>query len=376
MAFDPTKFGTLLQQKLGEGKPTYENWQWLAKGSSGFSLQDVLSNWNQLDPKTQQGILAQDITGGGAGGALSQVVQAQQNGLDPSLINQAISGMQSGQNQNQIIQNLQQQNAQQSQLNSQNAQLQAFNKQYQGQMFGTDAQGNPLSMIQSLQGNTGTIGALNQFETGQTAQTFNQLLQPEIQMALGGQGLENSGASVELNSRALAQLQMAQQQNIMQAALGAQSQEQGLQQQQVLGNIAGQQGMVANTLNTNNAYMTMQFQQQLMQQQADLARQLSSYGGGGAGGGGIGSMIGGGIGAIGGAIVGGPQGAMMGYGLGSSLGGSIGNAVSPGSSGQGTGALGSNFFAASSMLPRTWGSTPTAYTGPMNSGGSPWSMTG
>lgn len=329
---------------------------------------DQISHWQDVVHNTQTQL-------NGYQNGLQNVTQAFQAGIDPTLINQAMSGFQQNNNPDQLNQNLQQQTMQQGQLNSQNQQLSDFNKQYQSQMFGADASGNPLSMIQALQGNTGTIGALNQFETGQTAQTFNQLLQPQIQMALGGQGLQNSGASVELNSKALAQLQMQQQQSIMNAALGAQSQQQGLQQQAVLGNIAGQQGMISNTLNTNNAYMTMQFQQQLMQQQAQIAQQLAQYNGSG-GGGGIGSMIGGGLGAIVGGIAGGPQGAMAGYGLGSGIGGGIGNAVSPGSSGQGTGSLGSNFFSASSSLPSTWGSPSQSAGGAnlLSSQGNPLSL--
>lgn len=274
----------------------------------------------------------------------------------------------------------------QQQLQSQNQQLSDFQSQMTQQLLGTSSLNN-LNLADAMTSTAGSVGQLNSFLGNQEAQTFNTQLKPVIQMALGSQGLSDSGAQVELQSKALAQLEQQRQQSMMQAALGAQSQIQGLQYNQLAGGIGYAQQMQNNQFDLARTGITMQFQQALENQREQLARDLAANYGGGQGGGGLGSMIGMGVGGAAGFAMGGPGGAMMGAGLGASLGGGIGNMVSPGQSGMGLGAMGpafmsgsSNFFQNSNQQkppqPQYSGmSYPTQngqYSGPMNNNGYYW----
>lgn len=254
---------------------------------------------------------------------------------------------------------LQQASTQNIQLAQQQQQLTGFQNQVNQQDFGAPtsaeaAAGQNATMTDALTNNQGSLGQLNQFLSGQTAQQFNQLLSPQISMALGGQGLQNSGANVELQSKALAGLDMTQQQAIEQAGLGMQSNIQGLTYNDMLGNIGTAQQNQANLQNTQNAYTTFAFQQQLMNQQAQLAEQLSSYGGGGQGGilGSIGQIAQGaqGIASIGQAI-GSP---LYNFMSSAPFGGSGGGGASSGGSALGGG--GSGFFASSGSSSAAGGS--------------------
>lgn len=253
----------------------------------------------------------------------------------------------------------------------QDQQLQQYSGQVQNQLFGgqlsTAAGDGGMTLAQALQSNTGALGNLNSFLGQQTADTFNNQLKPLIQSQLGAQGLGDSGgAQVELQSKALAQLEQQRQQSMMQAALGALGQVQGLNYSNLQQGIGQTQQNAQQSFDLNRMGITMQFQRELEAERAQLAQQLSSYKGS-AGGAGIGSMVGGGIGAVAGGIYGGPAGAVAGYGAGSALGGSIGGMVSPPSNGGGGGyggyGGGSNlspaFFAASSSMPKTWSSSAT-----------------
>jgi len=224
------------------------------------------------------------------------------------------------------------------QLQTQQGQLSDFQKQLQTQEFGSTSN----NLADALSNPNGTIGQLNQFLGNQEATTFNTQLKPLIQESLGAQGLSDSGAQVELQSRALSQLEQARQANVMQAALGEQSQIQGLQYSNLLGGIAGAQANQTSTFNLQRAGITMQFQQQLEQQREQLAQQLAQQRGGGTGG-----LIGTLGGAAGGSIIGSLiPGLGIGGGaqLGSLLGGSIGSTVGGGNASTLQSGLGS-FFA-------------------------------
>ena len=207
----------------------------------------------------------------------------------------------------------------QQQLQQQNQKLSDYRGQLEQQEFG----GQGLSLSQALTSTGGDIGNLNSFLGQQEADTFNTQLKPLIQMSLGAQGLSDSGAQVELQSKALAQLEQQRQASMMQAALGARSQIQGLQRQDVLGDVGATQTMMNNQFDLNRSNITMQYQMQLEAQREQLAKDLAGKQGGqsalGLIGMGGGAVIGGALGAIGG-----PQTALMGAGLGASLGGAVG----------------------------------------------------
>lgn len=233
-----------------------------------------------------------------------------------------------------------------SQLDAQNKQLADYRGQAEQQIFG----GQGLSLSEALTSTGGDIGNLNRFLGEQQAETFNTQLKPLIQMALGAQGLSDSGAQVELQSKALADLEQKRQQSVMQAALGGRAQLQGIQRSDLLGGIGlAQQGMM-NQFDLQRTGITMQFQQQLEQQREQLARELASRRGG-AGGGGIGSLLGAGLGALG-FFSSDPQIGLMGMGVGAGLGGALGSTIDPGYGNNLGQALGSSFFAGASMMPK------------------------
>lgn len=231
------------------------------------------------------------------------------------------------------------------------AKLKAFRDAFETRMFG----GTGQSLEQAISNPAGDIGQLGAFLRSQQDDVFQKNLSPEISMALGARGLEDSGATLELKTKALGDLERSRQGALMDATMGARNQASGLERTDILGNIGAQQQALANLSDIQRTGITMQFQRELEAQRAQLARELSSYGGASAGGGMFGSLGGAALGAGVGALLAAPTGgmsmgagALLGGGMGAGFGGMLGNYLSPGYSGNGM--SGSGFFAASQAL--------------------------
>lgn len=289
--------------------------------------------------------------------ALSRVGEAAQRASTSGIPQAQIAGVIQGVAANDPLaqQALEESLARQSQLTQQNKQLEDFRTQLSTQYFGTPN----ATLEQALASQTGDIGQLNTFLGKQASDVFNRELKPQILNALGARGLLDSGATSELLSRELGKLERSRQASSMEAALGARGMVQGLQREDIMGDVGARQQGLNEAFGLQRQSITMNFQRELEQERNNLMRELSARRGGGGGQGGalgmgLGTVLGGALGAFGG-----PAGAMMGASLGGALGGGIGNFMSP-SSGYSslagipqTFAQGSGFFANTQSTPRT-----------------------
>lgn len=233
----------------------------------------------------------------------------------------------------------------------------------------TEQFGSPTATLsEALANPKSQLGDLGQFLSQQQSDVFKQNLSPLIQQKLGGQGLIDSGANVELQSKALGDLERNRQNTLMTAGMQAKDNILGLQRSDILGDIGTQNQNLSNLSDIQRAGLTMAFQTQLEQKRADLAYQLSQISGGGSntlmqvlGGVGMAASIGGAPFTGGASLAGlGPSMGMLGMGIG----GKDGAAVSQGGSMLGAfggAAGGSSFFSGGGK----------AATGPVSSYTSP-----
>jgi len=206
------------------------------------------------------------------------------------------------------------------QRKSQEQQLADFRGRFEERLFGRRG----ATLEEAIAGGTGDIAGLDRILRQQQSDIFRKELAPTLRMALGARGLEDSGARVELESKALGGLERSRQERLLEAALGARTQALGLERSDVLGSVASQQQALSNLFDLQRTGLTMEFQRSLEKQRADLARELSQYGGGGRLGSMAGSLGGAAIGAGLGFLGGGISGSLIGTQLGATLGGGAG----------------------------------------------------
>lgn len=224
-------------------------------------------------------------------------------------------------------------------------QLQDFRNRAETQIFGAPG----ADLASALANPQGELGALSQFLASQQSDVFRQNLAPLIQQKLGGQGLIDSGANVELQSKALGDLERSRQSQLMNAALGAKDQIRGLERSDILGDIGSQQQALSNLSDIQRTGITMSFQRELESRRESLARELASISSSGPS---LMNQILGGVGMAGGAgmmAMGNPMGLMpalagAGMAFGGTQGGQAGASIG--------GMLGSGFYANRSF-PRT-----------------------
>ncbi len=240
-------------------------------------------------------------------------------------------------------------------LGEQKTQLGNFADQAETQLFG----GLNQSLSQSLTNPNSQLGDLNNFMGQQESDVFSKNLAPLINQQLGGQGLLNSGANVELQSKALADLDRQRQANIMNTGLGYKDQIMNLRGSNLSADLAGQQAQFANQSDLQRQSSTFMYQQALQQKQDDLARELSRVSQGGD------NMMGQIMGGIGSAVSIGAApftGGMSLLGLPASMGMMMGGAQG-GQMGAQVGAMGSGFFAnRGGSQPSTYQQAPPART--------------
>jgi hypothetical protein len=158
------------------------------------------------------------------------------------------------------------------QRDRQNTQLQDFRNRAETQIFGA-----PGASIQDALGNQSSeLGGLGEFLKTQQSQVFQENLRPLINMKLNAQGLGNSGANVELQSKALGDLERSRQSQLMTAGLGYKDNIRGLERSDILGNIGSQQAALNNMSGLQRMGITMQFENDMMNRREALARELAS----------------------------------------------------------------------------------------------------
>ena len=158
---------------------------------------------------------------------------------------------------------------------AQAGELSAFRTGLEQQFFG----GLTLeqALAQAVPGGTGggDIGALGRV-LGETAQkTFTRETRPLIESQLGARGLLDSGANVELQSKAMEESKQALRNQLLQAGLGAKGQISGLQRADILGDIEARRLALGESFGLQRQGVTMSFQMQLQQMQNQLARDLA-----------------------------------------------------------------------------------------------------
>ena len=121
-------------------------------------------------------------------------------------------------------------------------------------------------------GNIGVLGRV----LGETAQkTFARETKPLIESQLGARGLLDSGANVELQSKAMEESKQALRNQLLQAGLGARGQISGLQRADILEDIGARRQALGESFGLQRQGVTMSFQMQLQQMQNQLARDLA-----------------------------------------------------------------------------------------------------
>ena len=136
------------------------------------------------------------------------------------------------------------------------------------------------TLEQALASPTGELGQLSEALKKQQSGVFREELSPMIQMQLGARGLQDSGANVELQSKALGGLERSRQGALTGAFFGGKQQLRGLERTDILGDIGSQQQALAQAFGLQRAGITMQFQRELEAQRARVARELAELSGG------------------------------------------------------------------------------------------------
>ena len=191
-------------------------------------------------------------------------------------------------------------------------QLGEFRTGVETQLFGAPG----ATLEQALASPTSELGQLQSTLREQERGVFREELKPLIEQGLGARGLLDSGANVELQSKALGQLERGRQGMLSQAFFGGKEQLRGLQQSDIMGDIGARRQALSESFGLQRAGMSMSYQRELEQQRMMLARELAQLSGGG-GGFNLGGAFGTGIAGAGlGFQMGGPWGAAAGFGAG------------------------------------------------------------
>jgi hypothetical protein len=162
--------------------------------------------------------------------------------------------------------------ASKAQLDKQNQQLSDFRNKAETQLFG----GTGRTIQQALADPNSELGGLGEFLKGQQSDVFQSNLRPMIEMQLGSRGLMDSGANVELQSKALGDLERSRQSTLMNAGLMGKEGIRSLERSDILGDIGSQQAALSNLFDLQRTGITMEFERDLSKRREDLARELSS----------------------------------------------------------------------------------------------------
>jgi hypothetical protein len=153
-----------------------------------------------------------------------------------------------------------------------NQQLLDFRNKAETQLFG----GTGRTLQQALADPNSELGGLGEFLKGQQSDVFQSNLRPMIEMQLGSRGLMDSGANVELQSKALGDLERNRQSTLMNAGLAGKEGIRSLERSDILGDIGSQQQALSNLFDLQRTGITMEFESNLAKRREDLARELSS----------------------------------------------------------------------------------------------------
>lgn len=154
----------------------------------------------------------------------------------------------------------------------QGSKLNQFADSAETELFG----GLNRTLSQALSDPNSRLGDLGNFLASQQDSTFQRNLRPLIEQRLAAQGILDSGANVELQAKALGDLEQNRQANLQNAGNTYKDSIIGLRQSNLMGDLASQQQQMGNMFDLQRQASTMQYQSALQEKQNQLARELAS----------------------------------------------------------------------------------------------------